>query len=170
MSWRIGFLAFARDERVTLLGIGIATFGIVTTMIKILSSIRDENEIPPIEPKTQYITQDTEDALQPDTLDTLIDHPNYSIRDVAIKILCDRAINDPETLHALLYGITRPDYEERMRCLRALALLTGQTLGLTTFDLIFEVITDDCRTRWLVEAEQSQSVLGSCTVAATEPR
>ncbi|KAI9166984.1 cytoskeleton-associated [Paramyrothecium foliicola] len=130
MGWTSSLLSFARDERVILLSIGFATFGIVTTMVTALTIIRDMNEIPPTEPKPQYITQDTEDALQLDTLAKLIDHPNYSIREVAVKILCDRAINDAETTHALLYGITRPDYEERMRCLRALALLTGQTLGL----------------------------------------
>ncbi|KAK5990377.1 hypothetical protein PT974_08644 [Cladobotryum mycophilum] len=99
-------------------------------MITVLTLIRDENEIPPTEPKTQYITQDTEDALQLDTLEKLLDHPNYSIREIAIKILCDRAVNDEDTTMYLLYGITRTDYDERMKCLRALALLTGQTIGL----------------------------------------
>jgi hypothetical protein len=135
MGWTSSFLSFARDERVILATIGLATFGIVSTMITALTIIRDNNEIPPTEPKTQYITQDTEDALQLDTVSKLIDHPNYSIREVAVKILCDRAINDTETTEILLYGITRPDYEERMRCLRALALLTGQTLGMPGDDL-----------------------------------
>ena len=135
MGWTSSFLSFARDERVILATIGLATFGIVSTMITALTIIRDNNEIPPTEPKTQYITQDTEDALQLDTVSKLIDHPNYSIREVAVKILCDRAINDTETTEILLYGITRPDYEERMRCLRALALLTGQTLGMSYDEL-----------------------------------
>lgn len=129
MSWVNSFMSFARDERVVLVTIGVATFSIVSTMVTILTIIRDDNEIPPAEPKTQYITQDTEDALQSETLDKLLTHPNYSIRDIANKILCDRAINDPETTHFLLYGITRPDYDERMKCLRALALLTGQTIS-----------------------------------------
>ncbi|KAL3964254.1 hypothetical protein ACCO45_001258 [Purpureocillium lilacinum] len=94
-------LSMARDERVILVAIGCATFGL-----------------------------ETEDALKDGTLEMLLNHPNYSIREVATKILCDRAINDPDTTDYLLYGITRPDYGERMRCLRALALLTGQTLGL----------------------------------------
>lgn len=129
MGWIGNLTSFARDERVVLAFIGVASFGVVSTMIAMLTIIRDENEIPPAEPKTQYITQDTEDALQVDTLDKLLGHPNYSIREIAIKILCDRAINDEETTHYLLFGITRPDYDERMRCLRALALLTGQTTG-----------------------------------------
>ncbi|KAM0204659.1 hypothetical protein ACHAPA_001897 [Fusarium lateritium] len=129
MGWADSLLAFARDERLVLLTLGLATFGVVSTVFTALTIIRDDNEIPPPQPKTQYITQDTEDSLQLETLEKLLDHPNYSIREVAIKILCDRAVNDPETTHSLLFGITRPDYDERMRCLRALALLTGQTIG-----------------------------------------
>lgn len=131
MGWHASLLTFARDERVLLLSIGLAAFGVVSTMMTALTLIRDDNEIPPKEPKTQYITQDTEDSLQLDTLEKLLNHPNYSIREVAIKILCDRAINDSETTTYLLYGITRPDYDQRMQCLRALALLTGQTMGKT---------------------------------------
>ncbi|KAM5351669.1 hypothetical protein ACJ41O_004392 [Fusarium nematophilum] len=130
MGWANSLLTFARDERVILVGLGLATFSVVSTMFTALTIIRDDNEIPPAQPKTQYITQDTEDSLQLETLEKLLDHPNYSIREIAIKILCDRAVNDPETTQSLLYGITRPNYDERMRCLRALALLTGQTIGL----------------------------------------
>ncbi|KHN96307.1 uncharacterized protein MAM_05893 [Metarhizium album ARSEF 1941] len=130
MRWTEAFWSFCRDERVHLATIGLATFGLVRTITAVLTIVRDGNEIPPKEPKTQYITQETEDALKLDTLEKLLMHPNFSVREVATKILCDRAINDDETLFMLLYGITRPDYEERMRCLRALALLTGQTMGL----------------------------------------
>ncbi|KAK8930373.1 hypothetical protein H634G_01097 [Metarhizium anisopliae BRIP 53293] len=130
MGWKEAVWSFCRDDRVHLVGIGLATFGLVRTIITVLTIIRDENKIPPKEPKAQYITQETEDSLRLDTLEKLLVHPNYSVREVATKILCDRAINDPQTLLTLLYGITRPDYEERMRCLRALALLTGQTMGL----------------------------------------
>ncbi|KAK6227076.1 Cytoskeleton-associated protein [Colletotrichum higginsianum IMI 349063] len=121
------FMSFLRDERVILVGIGAATFGLVTMMTQMLTYIRDDNEVKVTPPKTQYITQETEDALGLDTLDKLLCHPNFSIRDVAIKILCDRAVNDPDTVRHLLYGITRPDYDTRMKNLRALATLTGQT-------------------------------------------
>ena len=124
MSWTSSLLTFARDERVILVSLGLATFGIVSTVLTALTIIRDDNEIPPTQPKTQYITQETEDSLQLETLEKLLDHPNYSIREVAVKILCDRAVNDPETIQYLLYGITRPNYDERMQCLRALALLS----------------------------------------------
>ncbi|KAK2046993.1 hypothetical protein LZ31DRAFT_564149 [Colletotrichum somersetense] len=119
--------SFLRDERVILVGIGAATFGMITMMTQMLTYIRDDNEVKITPPKTQYITQETEDALGLETLDKLLCHPNFSIRDVAIKILCDRAVNDPDTVRYLLYGITRPDYDTRMTNLRALATLTGQT-------------------------------------------
>lgn len=127
MSWTGRFLSFARDERVILVSIGLATFGLVSTMITALTMIRDDNEIPPAEPKTQYITQDTEDSLQLDTLEKLLDHPNFSIKEIAVKILCDRAANDPDVITYIWFGITRPDYEERMDSLRTLAVLTSQT-------------------------------------------
>ncbi|RCI15186.1 hypothetical protein L249_6944 [Ophiocordyceps polyrhachis-furcata BCC 54312] len=129
MAWKDGFWAVACDERLILLSIGLAAFGIVSSIYQTLTFIRDQNEMPPTEPKTQYITQDTEDALKLETLEKLLHHPSFSIREVSTKILCDRAVNDPETMTYLLYGITRPDYEERMQCLRALAMLTGQTMG-----------------------------------------
>ncbi|KAF4123566.1 Conserved hypothetical, protein [Geosmithia morbida] len=120
-----GLSSLARDERVILVGIGLATFGIVSTMMAALTIIRDDTTLPPSQPKARYITQETEDSLEVETLERLVDHPSYSIRDVSIKILCDRAINDPEVIQTLLYGVTRPDYDERMRSLRALALLTS---------------------------------------------
>lgn len=145
MGWADSLLSFAHDERFILATIGFATFGVVSTMMTALTIIRDENEIPPVQPKTQYITQDTEDSLQLDTLEKLLDHPNYSIREIAIKILCDRAVNDPETTHFLLFGITRPSYDERMQCLRALALLTGQSIGRANSNCGHDQITEDPR-------------------------
>lgn len=154
MGWVDNLSTFARDERVLLVAIGLATFGIVSTMATALTLIRDGNEIPPSEPKTQYITQETEDSLRVETLEKLMNHPNYSIREVATKILCDRAINDTETTDYLLYGITRSNYDERIKCLRALALLTGQTLG-KQIPPLFQSPGADChRYRWVVQAKQ----------------
>lgn len=118
-------MSFARDERVVLVGIGLASFGIFSAMITALTIVRDESILPPSQPKTRYITQDTEDSLEADTLDRLLDHPSYPIREIATKILCDRSVNNQDTIRELLYGITRPDYDERMQSLRALALLTS---------------------------------------------
>ena len=125
----MGLLGFARDERVILVAIGIASVGLVSALVASLAVIKKDNEVKPSQLKTQYITQDTEDSLQIETLDKLMGHPTFSVRDIAMRILCDRAINDPDVMTELFYGITRPDYEHRMKCLRALALLTGQTSG-----------------------------------------
>ncbi|KAH7376531.1 hypothetical protein B0T11DRAFT_324417 [Plectosphaerella cucumerina] len=121
------FGRFVLDERVVLIGIGVVTFSVVSLMTQALTCVRDDNEVKPTPPKTQYITQETEDSLQLDTLDKLLAHSNYSIRDIATKILCDRAVNDPDTVQFLLINITEPEYDVRMQSLRALATLTGQT-------------------------------------------
>lgn len=129
MGWQDTLTAIYRDERFILTTIGFVSFAIVTTMITTLTVIRDDNEVPPTQPKTQYITQETENALQLGTLDKLLEHPNYSIREIAVKILYDRAINDPETTSFLLRGATRPDYDERIQSLRALLVLVQPTGG-----------------------------------------
>lgn len=128
MSWVSGLQAFARDERVMLLTIGLSTFGIVSSMITALYIIREDTTIPPAQSKTRYITQDTEDSLEVETLEKLIDHPSYFIRAIATKILSDRCVNNPDIIKGLLYGITRPDYEERVQSLRALTLLIGMCI------------------------------------------
>lgn len=89
-----------------------------------LEDWRDESETKPVQPKTQYITQETEDDLGLGTLDTLLGHYNYSIRETSSKIVCDRAVNDKDVIEQLLWGITRPDYDERIKNLRALAIVT----------------------------------------------
>lgn len=131
MGWLNSFVSFASDERFILVGIGLASFSIVSSMITALTLIRDESVIPPVKLKTRYITQDTEDALGLDTLEKLLTHPSYAITEVATKILCERAVNSDDAMRILLRGITCPDYDERFKSLRALALLTGQTTGTT---------------------------------------
>lgn len=128
----MGFLSFMRDERVALVGIGLAATALISGMMTLVSVVIEDNKIDHPAPKTQYITQETEDSLQLDTLDKLLNHPSFSIREVAIKILCDRAVNDPDALHELLYGITREDYDHRLQCLKALTLLLFQTNGTGT--------------------------------------
>ena len=113
-----------RDDRVVLLGFGLGAFGLVSIIRAVLSVWRDDAEIKIPQPKTQYITQETEDSLKLGTLDTLLGHYNYAIRETAAKIISDRAVNDGSTIDTLLWGITREDYDERMRSLRTLALIT----------------------------------------------
>jgi hypothetical protein len=119
----MGILSYARDERVVFVGLGLATVGFIGAMRYALDYYREEAEIRPKSPKAQYITQETEDALKPETLEMLLDHYNFSIRDTAVKIVAGRALNDPAAVEHLLWGITRPDYEERMKSLRALAFV-----------------------------------------------
>jgi len=122
----MGFFSFVRDDRVVFAGLGLATVGVVTAMRFLLAQYRDASEIKPIRPKTQYITQETEDSLKLETLGSLLGHYNFVIRETAARIVCDRAVNDGTTIHQLLWGITRPDYEERMQNLGALKLITDQ--------------------------------------------
>lgn len=128
-TWLSKLVSFARDERVILVSIGITSYSLVRTIIAGLEVMREHSAIPPTLPKTRYITQDTEDALEPGTLDKLLKHPSFAIREIAIKILCERAVNNKDVVTHLLVGITRFDYDERMMSLRALAMLTGQTTG-----------------------------------------
>jgi hypothetical protein len=121
MGWLTKFI---RDDRVLLGYLAINAVGWLYGVSILLKKWRDEAEIKPVQPKTQYITQETEDALKLGTLDTLLSHYNHSIRDTVAKIVCDRAVNDRDAVDMLLWGITREDYEERMRNLRALAIIT----------------------------------------------
>lgn len=121
MGWQSSVL---RDERVVFTGIGFVTASlIIFAMNTWLTRWRDETIVTPNPPKTQYITQQTEDSLELKTLDTLLGHYNYAIKETAAKIICDRAANDPGLLETLLWGITRPGYDERVKNLRALAVI-----------------------------------------------
>lgn len=132
---RYGLQAGIRDDRVILFGFGVGALGLVSVMRMVLSVWRDDSEIKIPQPKTQYITQDTEDSLKLGTLDTLLGHYNYAIRETAAKIVSDRAVNDGSTIDTLLWGVTREDYNERMRSLRTLALITDhQSLPLLHTD------------------------------------
>ncbi|KAK7719620.1 hypothetical protein SLS64_001797 [Diaporthe eres] len=125
----MSFLTYARDERVVVVGLTAAFVGVIATMRVLLQQWRDGTEIKPQQPTTQYITQETEDSLRPSTLDMLLGHYNFAIREVAAKIVCDRAVNDGETINYLLWGITRPDYDERMKNLRTLAFITDPRMS-----------------------------------------
>jgi hypothetical protein len=126
LTMSLSFLPFARDSRLVLLSLGVASVGLLAVMRSLLEYIRDEAEIKPSEPKTQYITQETEDSLKLSTLETLLGHYNYAIRETSAKIVCDRAVNDGSTVNILLAGITKPNYDERMKNLRCLAIITDQ--------------------------------------------
>ncbi|KAI5926832.1 hypothetical protein F4810DRAFT_653754 [Camillea tinctor] len=117
----MGLLSFVRDDRFLAVSFGLTTVGCLAAMRMLLEYYRDEAEIKPAQPKTQYITQDTEDSLKLTTLNSLLNHYNFAIRDTALKIIASRAVHDNPTVDELLWGITREDYEERMKYLRALS-------------------------------------------------
>ncbi|KAI1637396.1 hypothetical protein F4809DRAFT_605128 [Biscogniauxia mediterranea] len=117
----MGLLSFVRDDRFLAVSFGLTTLGCLVVMRTLLEYYRDEAEIKPAQPKTQYITQDTEDSLKLTTLNSLLKHYNFAIRDTALKIIASRAVHDNSTVDELLWGITREDYDERMKYLRALS-------------------------------------------------
>ncbi|KAI2638150.1 hypothetical protein GGS21DRAFT_509966 [Xylaria nigripes] len=116
----MGVISYLRDERFVAISFGIAAVGCLVAMRAILLHSRDNAEIPPTQQKTQYITQATEDSLKLSTLNSLIQHYNFAIRDTALRIVAGRAANDKSAIDELLWGITREDYDERMTTLRAL--------------------------------------------------
>ncbi|KAK4459212.1 hypothetical protein QBC42DRAFT_11761 [Cladorrhinum samala] len=122
----MGFLlpTLFKQDSLILTAIGINVVIGTFIMRKVLQQWLEDTKVVLVQPKTQYITQETEDALKLSTLDTLLGHYNYSIRETSAKIVCDRAINDKDTVELLLWGITRPDYDERIKNLRALAIVT----------------------------------------------
>ncbi|KAK4205293.1 hypothetical protein QBC40DRAFT_50575 [Triangularia verruculosa] len=121
MEWLSSLATTDKAIKAALIVHGVALVG---TVLLALDQWRSESETKPPQPKPQYITQDTEDALKLGTLDTLLGHYNHAIRETAVKIVCDRAVNDKDTLEQLLWGITRPNYDERNKNLRALAVIT----------------------------------------------
>lgn len=129
----MSLITMAHNERLLTLGLAAAVVGVVATMRVFLARLRDEAEIKQQQPTTQYITQETEDSLKPNTLDTLLCHYNYSIREIAGKIVTERAVNDGETIDYLLWGITRPDYDERLKSLRTLAFITDPRMNPRNF-------------------------------------
>ncbi|TGJ78156.1 hypothetical protein E0Z10_g10613 [Xylaria hypoxylon] len=133
----MGFFSFMRDERFVAVSFGIATVSCIAAMRAILLHSRDKAEIQPTQPKTQYITQATEDSLKLSTLNTLLQHYNFSIRDTTLRIVAGRAVNDNSAIDHLLWGITREDYEERMQSLRAITFALEDSMGFVHVFLLF---------------------------------
>ena len=162
----MGLFSFARDDRVVFAGLGVATLGVMALMRVLLANYRDGSELKPIRPKTQYITQETEDSLKLGTLESLLGHYNFAIRETAAKIVCDRAVNDGTSIHQLLWGITRPDYDERIRNLRALMLITDQRKHFTQFfvALLARSQFNTGHNRQPSPPTQCKSLLGVCQI------
>ncbi|KAL1899643.1 hypothetical protein Cpir12675_001319 [Ceratocystis pirilliformis] len=125
----LGLIGTIKNERLLLFGMTAYAVTMVGVMWSMLNSVKEDSVLEPIQVKTQYITQETEDALQLHTIEKLADHPNYSIRDISLKILSDRAVEDGNTLKILIVGVTKRNYETRLRCLQSLALIITNTYG-----------------------------------------
>src|SRR4051794_9174697 len=98
-------LAIVRDERIALLGLGVACVGTLLMMRSVSAMFRDHVEIHPPEPKTHFITQDTEDSLSIETLSHISFHYDYAVRTAARRILFDRAGTDPDVLEQVAWGL-----------------------------------------------------------------
>lgn len=120
-------MSSATENKILVLGFGLTTTCAVLVLMRhMLRAYRDSVEVKKPSPKTQYITQRTEDSLKSSTLEKLIESHNYGIQETAARIVCDRALHDGATLDALLWELTRPDRDGREQAIRALYLLTEQ--------------------------------------------
>ncbi|KAL5612378.1 hypothetical protein BROUX41_000093 [Berkeleyomyces rouxiae] len=125
----LSLIGSVKNERLLLFGMAAYAVTMVGVMWSMLNSVKEDSVIEPVQVKTQYITQETEDALPLHTIEKLAEHPNYSIRDISLKILSDRAVEDGATLDILITGITKKSHEVRLRCLQSLALVITNTYG-----------------------------------------
>src|SRR5689334_14109527 len=123
-------LSPAGQDRLLMLGIGVSAFAIIGLMRRMLIHYRDEAIIPPSENKSQYITQDVEDSLKLDTLDKLLDSPNYCIQETTAIIICERALHDEEAINTLLWYLTRPNHDMREKAIRALTMMMNSCMCL----------------------------------------
>jgi hypothetical protein len=122
-------LSSATESRILVLGFGLTTTCAVLGLMRhMLIAYRDSVEVKKPSPKTQYITQGTEDSLKSSTLEKLIESHNYGIQETAARIVADRALHDGATLDALLWELTRPDRDRREQAIRALYMLTEQRM------------------------------------------
>jgi hypothetical protein len=118
----------ARDNRLLLLGLGVTACAVLGLMRHMLIVYRDSLEVKKPSPITQYITQSTEDSLKTTTLEKLVESHNYGIQETAARIVCDRALHDGATLHAILRELTEPDHDRREQAIRAVFMLSEQRL------------------------------------------
>ncbi len=118
------------QDRLVLLGLGVASCAVLGLMRQMLVYYREASIIPQDQIKSQYITQEVEDSLKISTLDKLLDSPNYCIQETTSIIICERALHDEPTMAALLWYITRPEHKERETGIRALTMMMNSCEGL----------------------------------------
>lgn len=111
-----------------ILGLGLTASAIVASVRRILLFSRDASIIPPSENKPSYITQEVEDSLKLNTLDKLLDSPNYCIQETTAVITCERALHDGSTMDALLWHVAQPDHDLREKGIRALSMMMSSCM------------------------------------------
>ncbi|RDL36837.1 Uncharacterized protein BP5553_06189 [Venustampulla echinocandica] len=120
-------LSPAMQDRLFFLGLGLGTCAVISLMRRVLVHYRDAAILPQSENKPQYITQEVEDSLKLSTLDKLLDSPNYCIQETASIIICERALHDESSIDAILYFITRPDYDTREKAVKTLTYMMNSS-------------------------------------------
>lgn len=115
----------ASQDRLFFLGIGLSACAVIGLMRRMLIQYQQSAIIAQSESKSQYITQEVEDSLRPDTLSKLLDSPNYSVQETTAIIICERALHDGYTIDVLLFSITQPDNPTREQGIRALTMMVN---------------------------------------------
>ncbi|KAI9650476.1 hypothetical protein NHQ30_000492 [Ciborinia camelliae] len=115
------------QERLLFLGLGITTCAIVAFVRHRLIHFREEATISPAENKSHFIDQKTEDSLRLNTLNKLLNNPNYGIQETASIIVCERALHNEFAINTLLHEISQPEYDRRGKAIRALIMIMNSS-------------------------------------------
>lgn len=113
----------ASKDLLLVLGLGITASAVIASVKWMLLFSRDASVIGAVENKPSYITQEVEDSLKPNTLDKLLDSPNYCIQETTSIIICERALHDEAAMDSLLWHIAQPEHHLREQGIRALSMM-----------------------------------------------
>lgn len=132
-------LSPAATDRLWIFGFGVTTFAVLGFMRYLLVENREAAKVQLTPNKPQYITQEVEDSLKLETLNKLLDSPNYGIQETTAIIICERALHDGVTVDTLLWYITRADHDIRETGIRALTMMMN---GCESFSHVSYMLTD----------------------------
>lgn len=124
----LGLVALIRNERMLTYSLVLCAASMMGLMWTVLGSVKEECIIEPTPPKTQYITQETEDSLPLETIEKLVQHPNHSIKHFAQKILADRGLEDKNMMNILMKGIASKNGDRRLMCLQTFDFILTNTI------------------------------------------
>ncbi|MCJ1310956.1 hypothetical protein MMC25_004625 [Agyrium rufum] len=112
-----------REDGFLLLTAAVIGFYAARAIHAQLLEIKDITRITKEEKNPDLITQDTEDAVKVETLQTLVEGANQDIRNAAIKIVCERAVRT-DTFQLLLSDLASKDEYDRDRAVKTLRYLS----------------------------------------------